>query len=59
MPTLAAVAGRQISFDLSKGVRQGCPRSPCLFILCTEILGAAIRQDKLICGFPISHNECK
>ena len=44
-------------FKLSRGVRQGCP--PYLFILCAEILGAAIRRDTLIRGIKISDNECK
>ena len=46
-------------FSLSRGVRQGCPLSPYLFILCAEILGAAIRRDKLIHGIQISDKECK
>ena len=46
-------------FNLSRGVRQGCPPSPYLFILCAEILGAAIRRDKLIYGIKISDKECK
>ncbi|KAL9962757.1 hypothetical protein ACROYT_G031895 [Oculina patagonica] len=46
-------------FNLSRGVRQGCPLSPYLFILCAEILGAAIRRDKLIHGIKISEQECK
>ena len=48
-------------FNLSRGVRQGqgCSLSPYLFILCAEILGAAVRRDKLIGGIQISDNECK
>ena len=46
-------------FTLSRGVRQGCPLSPYLFILCAEILGAAVRRDTLIRGIQISDNECK
>ena len=46
-------------FNLSRGVRQGCPLSPYLFILCAEILGAAIRRDKLIYGIKILDKECK
>ena len=38
---------------------QGCPLSPYLFMLCAEILGAAVRQDTLIRGIQISDNECK
>ena len=40
-------------------MRQGCPLSPYLFILCAEILGAAVRRDTLIRGIQISDNECK
>ena len=43
-------------FTLSGGVRHGCPLSPYLFILCAEILGAAVRRDTLIRGIQISEN---
>jgi len=40
-------------------VRQGCPLSPYLFILCAEVLGNAIRRDEEIRGIKISGTECK
>ena len=46
-------------FTLSRGVRQGCPLSPYLFLLCAEVLGNAIRRDEEIHGIKISGTECK
>ena len=40
-------------------MRQGCPLSPYLLLLCPEILGAAVRRDTLIRGIQISDNKCK
>ena len=46
-------------FPLSRGVRQGCPLSPLLFILGAEILACKIRQDKNIQGIKIYNHEFK
>ena len=46
-------------FDLSRGVRQGCPLSPYLFILSVEILAEAIRNKREIKGIKIQNTEVK
>ena len=46
-------------FELGRGVRQGFPLSPSIFILCAEILAAAIRKDTEIKGIPVGSNECR
>lgn len=39
---------------LHRGLRQGCPLSPLLYVLIAESLGQAIRQDPRIQGLHIT-----
>ena len=44
---------------LSRGVRQGCPLSPYLFILVAQILASKIRHDKTVQGIKLFKKEIK
>ena len=43
-------------FSVSRGVRQGCPLSPLLYIIIAETMACAIRADPLIDGFALPGN---
>ena len=47
------------AFPLKSGTRQGCPLSPLLFNIVSEILASAIRAEKEIKGIQIGKVEVK
>ena len=44
----------QIFFSINRGVRQGCPLSPYLFIICIEILSLTLQNDHDVTGIKIN-----
>ena len=52
-------AGIKRWFKPSKGVRQGCPLSPYLFILSAEVLSNRIRQESNVRGIKVFGKEIR
>ena len=46
-------------FKLQRGIRQGCPISPYLFIIAAELLANGIRNDKSVQGIKVGQSEIK
>ena len=46
-------------FEISRGIRQGCPLSALLFILYAEVLAISIQHSKNIKGIKVGYNEIK
>lgn len=46
-------------FNIYRGVRQGCPISPFLFLLATELLCLKINQNEKLKGISIFNREFK
>ena len=45
-------------FSIGRGVRQGCPLSPLLYILVAESIASAIRADPHIDGYDLPDGSC-
>ena len=47
------------TIELQKGIRQGCPFSALLFILCVEVMAITIKNNNNISGIKIDDKEIK
>ena len=46
-------------FHLERGVRQGCPLSPLLYVLAAEVFAESVRHDKQVKGITVEKTEFK
>ena len=44
-------------FPIKRGVRQGCPLSALIYVLCAEVLGIEIRKNEKIVGYKYNRNK--
>jgi hypothetical protein len=45
------------AFSVSRGVRQGCPLSPLLYLIVAETISCAIKKDLCVDGFQLPNGE--
>ena len=45
------------TFNMSRGIRQGCPVSALLFIICVEILAKKVRNSETLAGFNFGYPQ--
>lgn len=48
-----------LDFKISRGVRQGCPLSPYIFLICAEVLTLCVNDNNAINGISLFDNNIK